>query len=211
MINPQDIDLTQFLVSWYGPAKQHPTQFSSERTQIPKPLAAWNELSSQWPIRGFNRRNARDIEVSNGKATFMEDPSGDWLWSFDVSDPSTVYERELHGTWLRVDEKMPEFVTHGALLEALYGSNHSKSCTEFQEDLVASAIAPMTEISFAEWRWPRPGFHMFMGKSLLGLVGPAMSPVSPWGDLPGFAEVVISSSNPANLDYLEGIPNVRWT
>jgi hypothetical protein len=154
-------------------------------------------------------RAPEKIAAAEGKAIFMTD-AGDAIWAFDVDNPSKVYEGELHEGWLESAELLPEFLIHNALNEAAFNAASRRSCEQVAEEHLDEILAPMTEVDFAGWRWPRPGHKIFLGEGLIADVGPAMEDRAPWGNRIGFAEVQIGSLNSTLLAYVDALSDIEW-
>lgn len=213
MINLAEIDLFNFLIDWHGLPDAPPSALPAECTWLPDPLKEWYSLSGRWTsplIRLKRMLTPGQIEQSDEKAIFMEDPTGDWFWAFNTEDKITVYDAELHGEWERTAEQLSEFLVHNALNETIYGGKYWRECTQVEAGLVADTLAPMTAVSFGGWRWPRPGGQIFMSKTLLAEVGPAMNPESLQKDRPGYSEVRVTAKEPVNLSYLDRMTSIKW-
>jgi hypothetical protein len=213
MIDPASIDLHTFLSDWYGTPNVPPSTLPVECDWLPDPLKYWYRLSARWnsPIMKLKRMSAPEqITHSDGKSVFMKDSTGDWLWAFDVEDKSTVYDAELHAQWERTAERLSEFLVHNALNETVYGASNWREGTQVNVGLLPDILAPMTEISFHGWRWPRPGGSIFKSAALLAEVGPAMKPNSPWEDRQGYVEVRVAAVDSADLAYLDEMESIKW-
>ncbi|MFD8810172.1 hypothetical protein ACFV23_01380 [Streptomyces sp. NPDC059627] len=212
MINPMDIDLLDFLNRWYGAPTQAVTPLPPACHWLPAPLRAWYEASSQWdrPLMTIKEMNApEEIASLDKKAIFMTDP-GDAIWAFDVEDPSIVWEGQMHEGWTQSAERLPEFLVHNALNEAAFNAAVRRSWDQVEVSRLEEILAPMTEVSFGGWLWPRPGHKIYLGEGLLADVGPAVADRAPWGDKPGFADVQIGSVDSDRLSYIDSIPNIDW-
>ncbi|MGW2883427.1 hypothetical protein ACWDBP_46235 [Streptomyces sp. NPDC001233] len=212
MIDPKSIDLPSFLSSWYGPPSRPATPLPDTCSWLPAPLREWYEVSSQWttPLTTLKRmRTPENIVALEDKAIFMAD-AGDAIWAFDVDTPSRVYEGQIHGGWTESTEDLPEFLIHNALHEAAFNATSRRACEQVEEERLDEILAPMTEVSFSGWQWPRPGHRIFLGDGLIADVGPAMEDHAPWGNKPGFTEVQIGSNNPALLSYVDEMSGIDW-
>ncbi len=150
------------------------------------------------------------IQVDQGKAVFMEDATGDWRWAFDSAEPDVVYEGRPGGEWDRVPERLAEFLVHVTVTETIMVAESSRLGDQVRNEELAAILAPMREIGFGGWRWPRPGYRTFMSDSLIANVGPAVEPSSPWLNRAGYSSVRIAGVNPSDLTYLDADTNVRW-
>ncbi|MFJ6836844.1 hypothetical protein [Streptomyces sp. NPDC091209] len=212
MIDPPSIDLPRFLANWYGSPDAPPSRLPDSAAWLPEPLKEWHELSSQWttPLMTLKRMRApEEIAVKGGKAIFMADP-GDAVWAFDPDSPMDVYEGELYEGWEKSTESLSEFLIHNALNEAAYNATSRRACDEVAESRLDDILAPMTEVTFGGWRWPRPGHRVFMSDALVASVGPALEDQAPWGNRPGYVQVQIGSNDPALLAYLDELGGLRW-
>ncbi|MFC1432487.1 hypothetical protein ACEZDB_17700 [Streptacidiphilus sp. N1-3] len=212
MIDPMSIDLPRFLTGWYGSPDLPAHRPIDIHSWLPEPLKDWYELSSQWtrPLMSIKRmRRPEEIALKDGKAVFMEDP-GDQFWAFDPSSPMDVYEGELYEQPEKVAEQFPEFLIHNALNEAAYTGASRRACDQVEESRLLEILAPMTEVAFSGWRWPRPGHRIFVADCLVADVGPALEDHSPWGNRAGYANVQIGCSDPASLLYLDELHGLSW-
>lgn len=213
MIDPASIDLHRFLEDWHGSPAASPGTLPAECDWLPEPLKDWYSLSDCWTssVVKLKRMLAPEqITESEGKAVFMKDPTGDWLWAFDVADKTTVYDAELHEGWELTTEPFSEFLIHNALNEIVYGAINWRESTQVKVNLLAEILAPMTEVSFGGWRWPRPGGRIFKSEALVAEAGPAMNPNAPWADRPGYAEVRVAAVDPEHLAYLDNMTSIKW-
>ncbi|MBB4929433.1 hypothetical protein F4561_000253 [Lipingzhangella halophila] len=206
------IDLPRFLASWYGLSDAPPKPLSGNYSWLPEALKEWYELSSQWtaPIMTMKRMHApEEIAVECGKAIFMTG-SGDEVWAFDPDSTLDVYEGQIYGEWEQVAELFPEFLVHNALNEAAYNAISRISCDDVEENQLEEILAPMEEVGFGGWRWPRPGHRVFMSKELVADVGPAIEDQEPWEGRAGHFEVQIGSNNPMLTAYFDQIRGINW-
>ncbi|MFB7618299.1 hypothetical protein [Kitasatospora sp. NPDC056181] len=209
MIDPSNIDLQEFLALWYGPPNRLPSPLPRECDWLPEPLREWHGIISCWtpsPQSVKRMTPPAEIKESEGKAVFMKDPSGDWLWAFDVANKSTIFDAELHGEWSETSEHFPEFLIHNALNETVYGASAWRECTNVHSELLPEILSPMTAVSLGEWRWPTPGGRIFMSDELLAEVSPAMRSskgAESW-------EVRVASSDSRHLSYLDSLESVKW-
>lgn len=212
MIDPMSIDLPRFLTNWYGSPANPPRDLTDDCAWLPEPLKDWYKISSQWtkPLVTLKRmRSAEEIVTAGGKAIFMDDP-GDQIWAFDPDSPMDIYEGQLHGEWEKSAEDLSEFLIHNALNEAAYSGASRRACDYVPELLLPDILAPMKEVGFKGWRWPRPGHRVFMSESLVADVGPALEDYAPWGNKPGYVQVQVGSRQPDLLNYLDGISSISW-
>ncbi|MFC9912604.1 hypothetical protein [Streptomyces sp. NPDC127197] len=212
MIDPASIELHQFITKWYGKPDRSPEIGGRGYTQLPAPLQAWHELSTRWStplVRLKKILTPDEIIMRDGKAIFMTDP-GDAIWAFDPESPMDVYEGRLYGEWVELPESLPEFLTHNAMNEAAHNAPHTRSCDSVEDTQIAEIVAPMTEVAFGGWQWPRPGHRIFMSETLIADIGPAMEDRAPWGNKPGHSEVQIGATTSSALSYLNDIPEIDW-
>ncbi|NRQ30227.1 hypothetical protein HII36_00005 [Nonomuraea sp. NN258] len=213
MIDPMSIDLFRFFVDWTGPPDANPSPLGASHRWLPEPLKQWFELTSQWsePFMRLKRmRRPEEIEAEDGKAIFMEDPTGDWLWAFDTDKTNVVYEAELGGRWDRATEFLPELLVHNALSEATYNARAWREYDNVEERFVTDILTPLDEVALGEWRWPSPGHRVFMGTALVAEVSPTMD-LCTWETKPGYADLRIAASDVERLSYLDRIASIRWS
>ncbi|GAA4119381.1 hypothetical protein GCM10022284_75100 [Streptomyces hundungensis] len=212
MINPMSIDLPGFLGDWYGPPCRPVAPLPESCSWLPAPLRGWHEVSSQWlaPLMTIKRMLAPESIVAlEGKAIFMAD-AGDAIWSFDVDCPSRIYEGRLHEGWTRSSENLTEFLIHNALHEAAFNAKSKRACEQVELVHLDRILAPMSEVSFGGWGWPRPGHKIFLGDGLIADVGPAMEDRAPWGNKDGFVEVQLGGNEPDRISYVDQISDIHW-
>ncbi|WP_158715371.1 hypothetical protein [Kitasatospora phosalacinea] len=212
MINPSDINLSQFITNWYGPRDSPKTFLGPEYSWLPRPLREWHALASQWtrPIIADNKMiPLMEISPREGKAIFMTDSSRDWLWSFDASNPSQVYDAELHHPWEPCSESLEELLIHTTIREGVNNANSFRLCPEVKVDLIPQIIAPTTEVAFGEWRWPVPGYRTFMSEFLVINVGPAPSFQASDDPRCSFWSIEAGSNHQDHLAYLDKL-GINW-
>ncbi|MFF4551205.1 hypothetical protein [Streptomyces sp. NPDC001435] len=212
MIDPSSIELHQFITKWYGPPDRRFTTPAAKHPQLPAPLQSWFEIEAQWstPLVRLKRLfSTEEIKVRDGKAIFMTDP-GTAIWAFDPASPMDVYEGELYGEWVKLGENLSEFLVHNAMNEAAHNAPNRRSCELVDNQQLADIVAPMTEVAFAGWQWPRPGHCIFLSETLIADIGPAMEDQAPWGNRPGYSEVQVGAISASALAYLDEIPGIDW-
>ncbi|MYW02810.1 hypothetical protein [Streptomyces sp. SID3343] len=213
MIDPLEIELVRFLHTWHGPPIAPREPLPSEQLWLPEPLREWYELSSQWSnsltdIKMFCAPG--EIREEDGKAIFLEEPGGH-SWAIDVNNQMDVYERQLNDRWEKSSEELPEFLLHNALNEVAYKAPAWRSSDRVAGEYLPVILAPMIEVGFGEWQWPRPGHRVFLGAGLVANIGPASEIHWPWGNAPGYSEVHIAATAPELLIYLSKVSGIRWS
>lgn len=141
---------------------------------------------------------------------FVSDSTGDWFWAFDVRDADSVYEAELRGEWELVPESLSEFLVHLTISAAAASANFSRLCSQVPDEFLPEILAPMDEVDFGGWRWPRPGHRIFMSETLIADIGPAMDFRRPWSNREGFSGVTVSGVSSDDLGYLDDVPSLKW-
>jgi len=213
MLDPLRIDLPEFLTSWYGPPENGPGRPAAEASRLPGPLREWFALADRWPgLRAGPSRvyEPSRIRVEDGRAVFLEDPTGDWRWSFDAREQRRVYEGEPGRPWHDVREELPEFLVHLTLAETVASAGSGRLFDQAPDETLPVLLAPMREVAFGGWRWPRPGYRIFLGDSLVANVGPAVDPRAPWQNRAGYSAVRITAARPPALGYLDGAAAGTW-
>lgn len=117
-IDPAAIDLPRFMVGWRGEPDRPAIRLPAEHQWLPEPLKDWYELTARWTSPSMNLKHMltpAQIKATGKAVEFMTDPTGDWIWAFDLDDPQVVYDRELYEPWTRTAEDLPEFLVHNAL------------------------------------------------------------------------------------------------
>ncbi|WP_234533431.1 hypothetical protein [Streptomyces shenzhenensis] len=212
MINPADINISDFLANWYGSPSSAEQRQDSD-TWLPAPLREWYGLVSRWnQLRSSSVRvyDPQGIRVEHDKAVFASDPTGDWFWAFDASDSSSVYEAELRGEWKLVPERLPEFFIHLAVTVAASSATYARQCPQVPNAALPAVLTGMNEVSFGGWRWPRSGHRTFVNETLIADVGPAMDFRAPWRNREGFSAVSVSAMSSEALGHLDAVSTVKW-
>ncbi|MFF4588046.1 hypothetical protein [Streptomyces sp. NPDC001388] len=213
MFDPVDIDLPDFLTRWHGEPLPSGQGLSPDVSSLPEPLREWHVLASRWrKLRfGANRMIKPSlIQFDQGKAVFMRDATGDWAWAFGEENPDLVYEGVPGGEWHSVPERLAEFLVHATVIETIALVEASLLGDQVPDEELPGILAPMQEVGFGEWRWPRTGYRIFMTDSLIASVGPAVEPRSPWLNRSGYSSVRISGASPSALEYLHSTTSVKW-
>jgi len=176
MITPESIDLPKFLSAWYGPATKEETPLSDACDWLPETLKKWYKLASRWsvPLESITfLLSPEDIKVENGKALFMQDAAGDWCWGFDAEDTNSVFDAEFYEPWEKTRESLPELIVHRAVKEALYGAPVQIHASGVSSGSLPAVLADLDEVGFEAWRWPGPGYRIFMDHELLLEINPS--------------------------------------
>ncbi|MER7741045.1 hypothetical protein ABTX34_22430 [Streptomyces sp. NPDC096538] len=213
VIDPAEIDLFDFLTRWLGAPSPQGRPLPGDATWLPEPLREWHSLTSRWNKfpAGVNRViQPSRIRMERGKAVFMTDATGDWSWAFDSNNPNRIYEGEPGGEWRQVPEDLPQFLTHATVTEVIALAAFRGLGDQVPDEALDAVLAPMREVGFGAWQWPRPGYRNFMSDSLIASVGPAVEPTSPWLNRDGYSAVRISGNSPSVLAYLDADTVVRW-
>ncbi|MFG3120803.1 hypothetical protein ACGFYO_02225 [Streptomyces sp. NPDC048201] len=212
MINPSSINLSEFLTTWYGAPSEGHEEATSDHPMLPQPLQDWHAIAAKWPVplvRNKKLVTSGEVIIKDDKAIFMTDP-GDAVWAFDPVNPNIIYEGSLYGEWTQLDETLTSFLLHNAINEAAYGAPYTRSCEVVPDKLISVIVAPMTEIDFPKWNWPRPGHRTYMSETLIANIGPAMEDEEPWGDKNGYSEVQVGATHASALNYLDEISEISW-
>ncbi|MGW9210956.1 hypothetical protein ACWGR4_28700 [Embleya sp. NPDC055664] len=141
---------------------------------------------------------------------FMEDPTGDWIWVFDPSQPNVVYEGEPGGGLQRTTEDLMEMLVHVTVKSVIVLSNYGRLGAQVPNESLPRILDSMERIGFSGWKWPRPGYRVFAKNGLLVEVGPAVDPQAPWLDRGGYSTVRIAALNDSDLAYLDVFSTVAW-
>ncbi|MGW7171145.1 hypothetical protein ACWGH3_39000 [Streptomyces sp. NPDC054884] len=213
MMDPSDIDLSDFLARWHGAPLPPGPPLPSEASWIPEPLQEWHGLAARWEKLGSGPHRMMEpslVRADQGKAVFMEDSTGDWVWAFDLTERDLVYEGPPGGQWGRVPEQLTEFLKHLTLTVTIAVAASIRLGDQVPLDALPDILGPMQEIGFGGWKWPRPGYQTFMSDHLIASVGPAVEPNSPWLNREGYCSVRVAGVDPSVLGYLDSIDGVRW-
>jgi len=171
MIDPREIELPEFLLTWYGAPGRRAAPLPTSCDWLPYPLKEWHTLASQWVNRlTFTTSMIAPERIriaEDGKAIFMVDSTGDWRWCIDPDDPESVFDAERYEPWERTPERLAEFLVHNTVRETVYGASARIRSLAVPEEVLTEILAPMEEISFAAWQWPAPGYQLYMGGGAL--------------------------------------------
>lgn len=206
MIDPKNIDLTDFLVTWYGPPVRNLTPLPDSCDWLPSPLKEWHTLITRWDARITYTTSMiapTEIHISDdGKAIFMVDATCDWRWCFDPNNPDTVFDAEFYDPWEKNPEELADFLVHNTVREVVYGATAKMQAFDVPGETLTQILAPMKEVAFGAWRWPTPGYRIFMGDdSLAEIIKDEHGPG--W-----YVEIVAPEYGP--LSRLENISGVNW-
>ncbi|MFD5589611.1 hypothetical protein ACFWII_38210 [Streptomyces sp. NPDC127063] len=211
MIALSSIDLTQFIVTWYGQPDRSDSR-ATDCDQLPEPLRAWHELAERYsfPLLGNKRFTPpNEIKAHDGKMVFLTDQS-DAIWGYDPGDEMSVYEGRIYGDWVKLTESLSEFLVHNALGEAAYNAPFTRTCDSVPNHRMADILTPMTEVSVGAWKWPAENHRIFLGSNIVAEVGPGLTDGSTLDDNSGCSEVQIGSTHASALAYLDQIPDLDW-
>lgn len=215
VISPTTIDLREFLARWYGNPDSGPTPVEADAMWLPAPLRDWYRLGSQWarPLTVMRRLfRPSEIVFEDSRAIFMENPTGDWLWAFDLADHNVVYEAEaVDRAWERAAEDLSELLVHTALSEATYTAKHWREYAQLPEQHVEAIVVDMEEVEFGGLRWPHPKGRIFVTDGVIAETFPAMQPGAPWLSREGHVEIRVAAQDADRLAYLSAVTEVPWT
>ncbi|MCX4804755.1 hypothetical protein OG594_24615 [Streptomyces sp. NBC_01214] len=175
MIDPSDIELDSFLRTWYGPPTREAARLPRSYDWLPEPLREWHGLTSQWDVNLVHSTAMvapQEIHIAgDGKAIFMVDPTGDWRWAFDSSDPEKVFDGSSRDPWIQSSEGVREFLMQNTVREVI-NRPRVKSLWAFTvpDEALVQVTSSMGEVQFSPCRWPEPGFRFFMGHGALAEV-----------------------------------------
>jgi hypothetical protein len=205
VIEPVNIDLGEFLATWYGPAAKDPTPLPDSCAWLPRPLREWHVLAARWdvPLESVTTMIPPErIEAADGRAVFMVDATGDWRWCFDPEDPDGVYDAELHEPWERNPERLEEFLVHRAVSEVLHGAPATLRAFDVPDEALRDVLGPLEEAAFGAWRWPTPGYRTFMGDQVVVQI------VRSGGEPRWYVQA--AAPEPGRLSGLGDIAGVDW-
>lgn len=206
MIDPKSIDLTDFLVAWYGAPSESATSLPDSCDWLPEPLKEWHELTMRWDRRITYTTSMIPPErisvADDGKAIFMVDATGDWRWCIDPNDPESVFDAERYDPWERNPERLAEFLVHHTVREVVCGAAARMRALAVDDETLAKILAPLEEVAFGAWKWPAPGYRFFLGGTVLAEIIKAGSG-SGW-------DVEVVSPEAGHLSRLEEISGVHW-
>ncbi|MFF4292926.1 hypothetical protein ACFY0N_04620 [Streptomyces vinaceus] len=143
------------------------------------------------------------IQLVDGKAIFMWDCTGDWRWGFDPDSPGRVFDAERHASWELHSEEMDQFLVHRTVWEVLHSASTRMRATGVSESAVAAITASAEEVQFGAWRWPVPGYRIFMQGDVLIQVVCDDDEDPEW-------DVDIAAPAPAALADILALPDVEW-
>lgn len=206
VIDPKSIDLTEFLATWYGAPRQSAKSLPDSCHWLPKPLKEWHELTMRWDRRITYSTSMIPPERINiaddGKAIFMVDATGDWRWCIDPNDPDGVFDAELYEPWERNSEGLADFLVHHTVREVVCGAAARVRALSVADDKLAEILASLEEVAFGAWKWPAPGYRIFLG-------GTALAEIVKGGSGSGW-DVEVVSPDVESLSRFEEISGVHW-
>lgn len=170
MIEPASINLAEFVTTWYGPPGKDATPLPDSCDWLPRPLREWHVLASRWdvPLTSVTSMIPPErIEIAEGKAIFMVDSTADWRWCFDPDDPYSVFDAELYEPWERNPERLPEFLVHSTVKQVFHTAPATMRAFAVPDVVLTEILGPLEEVAFGAWRWPTPGYRIFMGDNVL--------------------------------------------
>ncbi|MFI0962788.1 hypothetical protein ACH4S8_15505 [Streptomyces sp. NPDC021080] len=206
MIDPKNIDLPNFLATWYGAPSKSGTPLPDSCDWLPEPLKEWHTLTRRWDVRLTYTTSMIPPEririAEDGKAIFMIDSTGDWRWCIDPNDSDSVFDAELYAPWERNSERLTDFLVHNIVREVVCGANARMRALAVSDEALAEVLAPLEEVEFGTWKWPAPGYRIFMGDETLAEIIKADSGTG-W-------DVDVVSPKFDRLSRLEKISGARW-
>ncbi|RBQ20019.1 hypothetical protein DP939_09310 [Spongiactinospora rosea] len=206
MIEPQSIELTDFLVTWHGAPSISAAPLPASCDWLPEPLKDWHILSKQWD-RELTHTTwmvwPEDIRIGDdGKAVFMMDTTADWCWCIDPNDPDAVFDAEQYDPLKRNPEQLTVFLIHNTVREALHGTSPRMWAFDISSEILSEILSPMEEIAFGAWNWPEPGYRTFTDGAMLAEIARPDSG-SGWF-------VAVAASQVETLSRLTEISEAHW-
>jgi hypothetical protein len=206
MINPSEILVEDLLIRWWGQPKRLPPLLPVETEWLPDQLKDHHRMLARWsavPLDETLLVRPERIRTQSGKAVFMKDHTGDWMWAFDVDDQDRVFECELGESWEVVPESLSETLLHQFLFDIVMLAPAQLKYDSIEDSAVVEITSRMQEVCFGGWRWPLPGGRIFVGDGIVVTTGPAVSHQYPWGPRSGFSTMRCGAST--TFDF-EGFP-----
>jgi hypothetical protein len=79
-----------------------------------------------------------------------------WLWAYGDGDNPIVFDSEnTYGCeWKASDERLEQFMTHLAMLEAVLGATHTVTAIDIDRQAVDRTVQNLDLAAFPTWRWP---------------------------------------------------------
>jgi len=206
VIDPKNIDLPNFLATWYGAPSKSTTPLPDSCDWLPKPLKEWHTLARQWDTRLTYTTSMIPPEqiriTEDGKAIFMVDSTGDWRWCIDPNDSDGVFDAERYDPLERNPERLADFLVHNTAREVVYGATARMRALAVSDETLTNVLAPLEEVAFGAWKWPAPGYRFFMGDTTLAEIIKADSGTG-W-------DVEVVSPKFDLLSRLEKISGAHW-
>ncbi|WP_159053973.1 hypothetical protein [Streptomyces sp. AS58] len=174
VIDPKSIDLEEFLTSWFGPKGDSVGTFESNLATLSAGLREWFDLISLWkiPLKGVKTLLLpSDMTEEDGKYIFMGDHGG-WAWAFDPNVPQAVYEAKDDEPWRSLRAKWAEVFVYHVFTEAIQAAPVVTWCADISESDLGAVIGQFDEISFADSKWPGPGWRWYATDGLIADAGP---------------------------------------
>lgn len=163
-------------------------------------------LTSQWevPLTFTTSMIPPDkiCTAEDGKAIFMVDATGDWRWCIAPDDPNSVFDAERYEAWDKNSEQLADFLLHNTVREVVYGATAKIRAIAVPKEVLKEILAPFEEIAFGAWKWPTPGYRIFMGDAMIAETVESESGIG-W-------EVEIVAPRLSQLSRFQGISRVKW-
>lgn len=213
MINPSDIDLFDLLGRWRGAGRLPTAQPEDLPLGLPVPLVEWYRITSGWPeVRSAGTKiyEPSSVRVGVDRVPFMEDLTGDWVWVFDPSQSNVVYEGDPGGRLSESPEGLAELLLHATMRSIILLSGSSRLGAQVPDVELPRILDGLKRVGFGGWKWPRPGYRLFVSDNLLAEVGPAVDPAAPWLSRPEYSAVRIAGLSGCDLSYLDSFATVSW-
>ncbi|MFF3685981.1 hypothetical protein [Streptomyces sp. NPDC002187] len=207
MINPKDIELSNFLRRWHGPIETNIEHLPSSCDWLPNPLRDWHELTSQWqtPITRMNHMTPpQEVNPENGLAVFLEN-QGVRQWAFSVNEPTAVHEGEDVYEMEKITEDLEVFLIHSALYEVAYGATFWRRCDAVPGEQLRHMLAPLARVAFDD---SLTSIHL--SDHVIAAVDPHMDGRSEWGALPDHWHIQVAATNSNELEYLNQHSGLSW-
>ncbi|MER7181520.1 hypothetical protein ABT404_18885 [Streptomyces hyaluromycini] len=201
-------DLLRFLRRWYG-APPAPNERLGESPEAPKVLVEWHEIAAQWGGLITSHNYAiplPELVLEDGMIPFWVENQGTWVWAFDPNtEDHSVYEREPSDEptpWKRTGERLPEFLIHATVLEAILGAPARKVARGAQIDDLRPPEG-MRELPFPAWNWPARDSRILFGESWLALTHPSDHPKAGH-------DITLAAVAPKDLEWAKNSTEIKW-
>ncbi|WP_158708663.1 hypothetical protein [Streptomyces bikiniensis] len=204
-LSPAEIEMDSFLSSWFGPAKSSAKEIGPEFDWIPAGLKKWYEITSRWeiPVEGVKRLiPPSEILEEEGKFIFLMDQGG-WAWSFDLTEPSFIFEAKDDEPWRRLNADWSEMLLWHSFSEAVEYAPFTQWSSNASAEAANEVLSNFRKVSFTDSMWPSPGWAFYIADGMVADAGP-----SKW--TPDSFSITVGASSRESIASLNSPTGIEW-